>query len=106
MYAVIMTNGKQYRVMLGERLKVQRFNAAAVGDVIEFDKILMLNNGSEAAIGHPYVAGAKVSATVQSHGRHRKIRVLKFKRRKGYLRHQGHRQDYTEVTINEISTAN
>ena len=103
MYAVMMTNGKQYRVLPGTRLKVQRFDKAAVGDIIEFDKILMVNNDSEATIGHPYVVGAKVLATVQSHGRLPKIRVIKFKRRKGYLRCQGHRQDYTEVQINKIT---
>ena len=105
MYAVIMTNGKQYRVIEGDRVKVQRF-LVDVGDRVEFDRVLMLGDGGQSIVGDPLVEGAKVSAVVQSHGRSRKIRVVKFKRRKGYLRQQGHRQEYTEVQIMDISSQN
>ena len=102
MYAVIMTGGKQYRVETGDKIKIERLEADA-GSSVDFDRVLMVGEGQEVKIGAPYVDGGKVSATVCSHGRHRKIKVVKFKRRKGYMRTQGHRQDYTEVEVTGIA---
>ena len=102
MYAVIETGGKQYRVREGDTLRVEKL-AAEEGAKIQFDKVLMVGEGEGANVGMPYVSGVKVSATVTAHGRGDKIKVVKFKRRKNYLRRHGHRQDYTEVTINKIA---
>ena len=102
MYAVIVTGGKQYRVRKGETVRVERL-AADEGAKVEFDKVLMLGEGEDVSVGAPYVSGGKVSAKVKSHGRNRKIKVVKFKRRKNYLRTKGHRQDYTELEITSIA---
>ena len=104
MYAVFVTGGKQYRVREGDTLKVERLPAEA-GASVDFDRVLMVGEGESVKVGSPYVEGGKVSATVRSHGRHRKIKVVKFKRRKGYMRTQGHRQDYTELEVTAIAGA-
>jgi large subunit ribosomal protein L21 len=104
MYAVIVTGGKQYRVRKGDTLRVERL-AADEGAKVEFDKVLMVGEGEGVSVGTPYVKGGKVSAKVKAHGRQRKIKVVKFKRRKNYLRQKGHRQDYTEVEITAIAGA-
>jgi len=102
MYAIIETGGKQYRVSEGETIKVEKL-AVDVGDSIDFDKVLMLGEGEEVKIGAPYVEGGKVSATVKSQGRHRKIEIIKFQRRKHHDKRTGHRQYYTEVQITGIA---
>lgn len=102
MHAVIETGGKQYRVEPGSRIRVERL-AAAEGEQVEFDRVLLVGDGEDAAPGSPCVSGGKVSATVLAHGRARKITVIKFKRRKGYMRKQGHRQGYTELRITDVS---
>ncbi len=102
MYAVIVTGGKQYRVSKGETVRVERL-AADEGAKVEFDKVLMVGEGENVNVGAPYVKGGKVSAKVKAHGRGRKVKVVKFKRRKNYLRTKGHRQDYTEVEITSIA---
>lgn len=104
MYAVFKTGGKQYRASEGDRLRIEKLDAA-VGDEIEFDQILLVGGGSEVKLGAPTVAGGKVGARVTAQGRAAKIDVIKFKRRKGYKRHRGHRQHYTEVEITSISGA-
>ncbi len=104
MYAVIVTGGKQYRVAEGDTLRVERL-AAEPGAEVVFDKVLMVGEGAEVRVGTPYVEGGTVAATVQGHGRGPKIRVVKFKRRKNYLRRNGHRQDYTELRIARIGAA-
>lgn len=104
MYAVIRTGGKQYRVREGDRLRVERLEAG-VGDTIEFDEVLLVGEGSDVKLGSPFVAGSKVQGKVTAHGRGRKIRVIKFKRRKDYKRQHGHRQHYTEVEITGIGGA-
>jgi large subunit ribosomal protein L21 len=101
MYAVIQTGGKQYRVSEGDTLKVEKLPAEA-GATVELDRVLMVSDGEDVKIGKPYVAGATVSATVQSHGRHDKVLIVKFKRRKHHLKRQGHRQWYTELRITGI----
>ena len=104
MYAVIVTGGKQYRVRKGETVRVERL-AADEGAKVEFDKVLMMGEGEDVNVGAPYLKDGKVSAKVKAHGRERKIKVVKFKRRKNYLRTKGHRQDYTEVEITGIAGA-
>ena len=102
MYAVVVSGGKQHRVEEGETLKLEKLNAE-VGSSIDFDRILLVANGDDVKIGEPVVAGAKVSAEVVSHGRGKKVRIVKFKRRKHHLKQAGHRQWYTEVKITGIS---
>jgi large subunit ribosomal protein L21 len=102
MYAVIQTGGKQYRVAEGTTLKIEKLELGA-GDSVEFDKVLMVQAGDSTKVGTPYVAGSKVTATVISQGRHAKIRIIKFRRRKHHMKKQGHRQYYTEVQITGIS---
>jgi ribosomal protein L21 len=102
MYAVIKTGGKQYRVVAGEKLKIEQI-PAEVGAEITLDQILMLGEGESVKIGTPFVTGAAVKATVLSQGRHDKIKIFKMRRRKHYQKHQGHRQNYTEIRIDGIS---
>lgn len=102
MYAVIKTGGKQYKVSEGDTLKVEKLPVEA-GSSIELNDVLMVANGDEIKIGAPFIEGGSVSATVTAHGRHKKIKIVKFKRRKHYRRQMGHRQDYTELKIEKIS---
>ncbi|MDL1864844.1 50S ribosomal protein L21 [Betaproteobacteria bacterium PRO5] len=102
MYAVIKTGGKQYRVEVGNKLKVETL-PAEVGSDIQLDQVLMIANGEAISAGAPLLDQAKVSATVISHGRHDKIRIFKMRRRKHYRKQQGHRQNYTEIQITGIS---
>src|SRR3954468_17657083 len=104
MYAVIKTGGKQYRVVAGERLKVEKL-VADVGATVTLDQILMVSDGATTTIGSPIIAGATVSATVVSHGRGDKVMIFKFRRRKHYRKTQGHRQSYTEIQIGDISAS-
>jgi large subunit ribosomal protein L21 len=101
MYAVIESGGKQHRVVTGETLKLEKLDVAA-GETIDFDKVMMVADGSDIQIGKPYVEGAKVSAEVVSHARGKKETIIKFNRRKQYRRQAGHRQWYTEVKITDI----
>ena len=102
MYAVIKTGGKQYRVAAGEKLKIEQI-PAEVGAEITLDQILMVGEGESVKVGTPIVAGASVKATVLSQGRHDKVKIFKMRRRKHYQKHQGHRQNYTEIRIDGIS---
>ena len=102
MYAVIMTGGKQYRVREGDTLRIEKL-APPAGKMVEFDRVLMVSDGDGLKVGNPYVEGGRVHATVNAHGRGAKINVVKFKRRKNYLRRMGHRQDFTEVRITAIA---
>ena len=101
MYAVIKTGGKQYRVAPGEKIKVEQL-PADIGSQIAVD-VLLIADGDKVSIGAPLLAGAKVQATVVSHGRHDKVHIFKMRRRKHYQRHGGHRQNYTEIEIGAIS---
>jgi large subunit ribosomal protein L21 len=102
MYAVIKTGGKQYRVCAGQKLKVEQI-PAEVGAEITLDQVLMLGEGESVKVGAPLVAGATVKCTVVSHGRHDKVKIFKMRRRKHYQKHQGHRQNYTELRIDTIA---
>jgi large subunit ribosomal protein L21 len=101
MYAVIQTGGKQYRVSEGMTLKVEKINAEE-GASIDLDKVLMVADGDNVQVGAPYLDG-KVTATVKSHGKGKKVHIIKFKRRKHHLKRQGHRQQYTELEITGIN---
>nr|VFJ54709.1 MAG: large subunit ribosomal protein L21 [Candidatus Kentron sp. FM]VFJ70341.1 MAG: large subunit ribosomal protein L21 [Candidatus Kentron sp. FM]VFK06894.1 MAG: large subunit ribosomal protein L21 [Candidatus Kentron sp. FM] len=99
-----MTGGKQYRVQVGDSLRVEKL-AAEAGEPITLDKVLMVGAGENVAVGTPYLEGGEVSAKINSHGRGKKIRITKFKRRKNYRRTQGHRQAFTELEITAINAA-
>lgn len=101
MYAVIQTGGKQYRVAQGSTLKVEKIDAAE-GDSIELDKVLMVADGDDVKVGSPYVEGGKVTATVRSQGRGKKVMIVKFRRRKHHMKRQGHRQAFTEIEVTGI----
>ncbi|MFT4174935.1 MAG: 50S ribosomal protein L21 [Rhodocyclaceae bacterium] len=102
MYAVIKTGGKQYRVAAGEKLKIEQI-PADVGAEITIDQVLLVGEGESVKIGAPLVFGATVKAVVLSQGRHDKVKIFKMRRRKHYQKHQGHRQNYTEIRIEAIS---
>ena len=102
MYAVIKTGGKQYRVASGEKIKVEQI-AADVGQEIVIDQVLAVGDGAQIQVGTPLVSGATVKATVLAHGKHDKVSIFKMRRRKHYQKHQGHRQNYTEIQITGIS---
>lgn len=101
MYAVIISGGRQYRVTEGQTLKLEKL-AAEVGSTVGFDQVLMVANGSDVQLGLPHVKGATVAASVVSQGRHKKIKIMKFRRRKHHQKETGHRQYFTEVKIEKI----
>jgi large subunit ribosomal protein L21 len=101
MYAVIKTGGKQYRVTVGEKIKVEQI-PAEVGTELSLTDVLMVGSGDTVKVGTPLVDGAVVKATVVAHGRHPKVRIFKLRRRKHYMKRQGHRQNYTEIRIDAI----
>ncbi|MDT8406834.1 MAG: 50S ribosomal protein L21 [Methylococcales bacterium] len=102
MYAVIQTGGKQYRVEEGLTLKIEKLDVGA-GDTVEFDKVLLVQSDDGTKVGQPFVEGGKVTGTVVDQGRHKKIRIIKFRRRKHHMKQMGHRQYFTEVKITGIS---
>jgi len=104
MYAVIKTGGKQYKVVAGEKLKIEQI-PADVGAEIVLDQVLAVGAGESIQFGAPLIAGATVTATVLSQGRHDKVKIFKMRRRKHYQKRQGHRQNYTEVVIGAINGA-
>ena len=101
MYAVIKTGGKQYKVVAGEKLKIEQI-PADVGQEITLDQVLALGAGDSIQFGQPLIAGATITATVLSQGRHDKVKIFKMRRRKHYQKRQGHRQNYTEILIGAI----
>ena len=101
MFTVILSGGKQYKVAPGQTIKLETLDAE-VGNSINFDSVLMVGNGDDVKVGAPYLADGKVSATVVAHGRGKKVDIIKFKRRKHSMKQQGHRQNYTQVKIDEI----
>ena len=104
MYAVIATGGKQYRVAEGDVVRIEKLPAEP-GAAVEFDKVLVVGQGADLKVGKPYVAGSKVTATVQKHGQTDKVPIVKFRRRKHYMRQGTHRQKYTEVKVTGIVAA-
>ncbi|MFC1527726.1 50S ribosomal protein L21 [Candidatus Neomarinimicrobiota bacterium] len=101
MYAIVNIAGKQYKVSEGDKLQVARLSSE-VGDKVNFDNVLLTDDGKDIKIGKPAVKGAVVSAEILEHGRLKKILVYKKKRRKGYQRKNGHRQDFSSIMVNSI----
>jgi large subunit ribosomal protein L21 len=101
MYAIIKTGGKQYRVKAGEQVRVEAL-AAEVGSTVSLEEVLLVGTGDGVKVGAPLISGAKVKATVVSHGRGEKLKIFKLRRRKHYQKTQGHRQGYTELRIDDI----
>ena len=101
MYAIIRSGGKQYRVKAGEQVRVEAL-AAEVGSTVSLEEVLLVGAGDGVKVGAPLVSGAKVKATVVSHGRGDKVKIFKLRRRKHYQKTQGHRQSYTELRIDDI----
>lgn len=102
MFAVFASGGKQHRVTEGEVIRLELLSEEPGAEVV-FDQVMLVADGDQVAVGAPYVEGGKVTGEVLSEGRGKKVHILKFKRRKDYLKRQGHRQWYTEVKITGIS---
>jgi large subunit ribosomal protein L21 len=103
MYAVVRTGGKQVRVTPGHAVRVEKL-PGVVGESIQLDQVLLVGGGGETRVGTPLVEGVKVVGTITDQGRGPKITVFKMKRRKGYRRKMGHRQDYTEIRVDSIES--
>jgi len=103
MYAVIKTGGKQHKVVIGEKIKIEQI-PADVNAEIAIDQVLAISNNDIIDFGSPLISGAKVIAKILAHGRHKKVKIFKMRRRKHYQKHQGHRQNYTEIQIISINT--
>lgn len=101
MYAIIKTGGKQYKVEEGTTLRIEKLDAE-VGEEITFDQVLLVSDGDNLKVGKPVVEGAKVNATVSAQKKNKKVIIFKFKAKKNYRKKKGHRQPYTEVTIDKI----
>lgn len=102
MYAVIKTGGKQYKVSEGQTLRVEKL-VADEGSSIEINDVMMVADGDNVKVGAPFIDGSKVVATVAAHGRDKKVKIVKFRRRKHYRKQMGHRQSFTEIRIDKIS---
>lgn len=101
MYAIIKTGGKQYKVAEGDTLRVEKLDAEE-GKKIKLTDVMMVADGDKVQVGKPFVKGAAVSAKVNAHGRGKKVKIIKFRRRKHHRKQMGHRQAYTELTIEGI----
>ena len=104
MFAIVNISGKQYRVEKGDEIKVALLETES-GKKVKFENVLLTDDGKKVTIGNPVVSGATVSGTVINHGRDRKIIVFKKKRRKGYRRKNGHRQDFSLIQIDSVSAS-
>lgn len=103
MYAIIEDGGKQYRVEKGDKIFVELREMPESAKTIEFDRVLMVGDGEKSKVGTPHVVGAKVTARLEEEMRGPKVDIIKFRRRGGYRRKQGHRQDYLKVIIDSIT---
>lgn len=102
-FAVIQTGGKQYQVKAGDSLRIEKMEGDfKVGDKITFDKVLLVDNGTDTTIGNPFIAGAKVTATFEEAGRSQKVMVIKYKQKSRYFKKNGHRQPFFKVKIDSI----
>lgn len=104
MYAVIITGGRQYRVMQGDVLRVEKLDAEP-DSAVKFEQVLMIGDGEDFTLGAPHIDGASVAAKVRGNGRADKVRIVKFRRRKHHRKQMGHRQHYTEIEITNIAGA-
>ncbi len=102
MYAVIKTGGKQHKVAEGEILKVEKLKASE-GEPVDITDVLLIEKDGEVTLGSPFIEGARVTAKILRHGKEDKVTIIKMKRRKDYRKKQGHRQNYSEIQIEQIS---
>ncbi len=102
MYVLVEIKGRQYKVEEGALLEVDKIDKDA-GETLEFDSVLLVRDGEQTKVGTPYVAGAKVTAVLEEQVKGKKIVIFKFKRRKGYRRKQGHRQQYSRIKVQSIT---
>lgn len=102
MYAVFVTGGKQYKAEEGDTLFIEKLDAATE-DTVVFDKVLLVSADGSLKTGAPYIDGAKVEAKVEKNGKGKKIRIFKYKAKKGYRRRMGHRQPYTKIVVTAIN---
>ncbi|AEO08731.1 50S ribosomal protein L21 [Buchnera aphidicola str. Ak (Acyrthosiphon kondoi)] len=102
MYAVFISGGKQYRAIKNQVIRLEKLNGP-LGTTIEFNKILMISNKDSIRVGTPFITGGIIKAHIQNHGRLKKIKIIKFNRRKHYKKQQGHRQHFTDVKIIDIN---
>ncbi|CUR53825.1 50S ribosomal protein L21 [Serratia symbiotica] len=105
MYAVFQSGGKQYRVNEGQIIRLEKLNFLT-GETINFDKILIISKDEKTRIGTPFIQNSKINAKIIAHGRNKKIKIIKFSRRKHYRKKQGHRQWFTDVQITKINFLN
>ncbi len=102
-FAIIATGGKQYKVAVGDVLKIEKIKGDhKAGDKITFDKVLLVDNGSDTTIGTPYITGAAVVGTLEEAGRSKKVMVIKYKQKSRYFKKNGHRQPYFKVKIESL----
>ncbi len=102
-FAVIQTGGKQYKVAVGDVVKIEKIvGDYKEGDKVVFDKVLLVDNGTDTTIGTPYISGAKVTASITKIGRLAKVNVIKYKQKSKYFKKNGHRQPYFEVKIEGV----
>ncbi|AAO27069.1 50S ribosomal protein L21 [Buchnera aphidicola str. Bp (Baizongia pistaciae)] len=101
MYAIFKSGGKQHKVIKGQTIRLEKINQS-IGTQIKFKKILMCCNGTHITIGKPHIHNNFILANIINHGRHKKIKIIKFNRRKHYKKQQGHRQNFTDVLITNI----
>ncbi len=102
-FAVIQTGGKQYKVSVGDVVKIEKITGTyKVGDTITFDKVLLVDNGTDTTIGTPYISEAKVEATISAIGRDKTIDVIKYKQKSRYFKKKGHRQPHFKVKIDSL----
>jgi len=102
-FAVILTGGKQYKVAVGDIIKIEKLDGEfAVGDKVTFDKVLLVDNGIDTTIGSPYITNAKVESIFQKAGKSKTVKVIKYLQKSRYLKRNGHRQPFIEVKISAI----
>lgn len=102
-FAVILTGGKQYKVAVGDVLKIEKLDGEYnPGDKISFDKVLLVDNGKDTTIGSPYIANATVEGLFQKAGKGKTVKVVKYKQKSRYLKRNGHRQPFFEIKISAI----
>ncbi|VFP81157.1 50S ribosomal protein L21 [Buchnera aphidicola (Cinara kochiana kochiana)] len=101
MYAIFLDRNKQYKVKFGEIIRLEKINIK-IGEIIIFKKIILLSSNQKISIGQPILQNISVEGLVCNHGRYKKIKIIKFNRRKHYKKSQGHRQYYTEIKIKNI----
>ena len=102
MHAVFQTGGKQYRVAPGDSVLIEKVPGNQ-GDSVTFDKIILTSDGEQVSVGKPYLENARVTGRIMRQGKAKKVIAFKFRRRKGYRKKIGHRQQFTQVQIENIN---